>query len=321
MSTLLYLGRDQVIATGVTMAAVMVAVRDAFTARGEGRAQAPPKSAIYPHADGFLNAMPASVPSAAGIKWVSAYTNNASKGLPNIHALIVLNEVETGRPLAVMDGGWITAMRTGAVSGLCAQELSVSRQPVAAIVGAGVQGRSNLEALMRGCPPRSLWVYDRDERALDRYVGEIRTSYPGLEVGKAKTPRAAVMGADVVITATAILKEPRPVIQRNWVKAGALGLPLDYDSYWSAEAINDCDRFWVDDMEQFESLRGHGYFSQLRRPDGDLGQIFAGQVEGRGGPRERLLVMSLGLGIADVATAWLVYCRAREEGIGSELTL
>ena len=315
-----YLSRQDVMDTGVTMASIMEAVESAFIARYQGEAQAPPKTAIYPHPDGFLNAMPACLPQAAGIKWVSAYTQNACHSLPNIHALIILNDAETGRPLALMDGTWITAMRTGAVTGLCAQLLFSQSQPVAAILGCGVQGRSNLEALMVGSPPGCLWVYDVDQRVLSDYGAEVRRLYPQLEVKEARSPQEAVVAADIVITATKILQTPQPVIDRDWLKPGSLGVPLEYDSYWTTSSINSAERFWVDDLEQLNSLRSHGYFQGVRAPDAELGEVFA-RESGRGQAQERTLVMSLGLGITDVATAWLIYCQGTELGLGTALSL
>ncbi len=316
---MLYLDRGQVRDTGVDMTAIMEAVRSAFVDRAQGRAQAPPKGAIYPQPEGFINSMPACTAQAAGIKWVSSYADNARYGIPSIHALMILNDPQTGQPLAIMDGSWITAMRTGAVTGVYAKLMSPVKRPVVAIVGCGVQGQSNLEALTVSNPPGVVRAYDVCDETCRRFVAEARQHFPHVQMEVAATPREAVEEADIVVTATAIRKEPRPVLQPQWLKAGCLGFPLDYDSYWSQEAIHACDQFWVDDQEQFAALRSHGYFQGLRVPDGELAALLGGCAQARKTGRERICVMSLGLGLTDVATAWLVYKKALARGIGQML--
>ncbi|MEW6524957.1 MAG: ornithine cyclodeaminase family protein [Bacillota bacterium] len=319
--SLLYLSREDVVAAGLTMGEIIEAVTWVFLAKGEGRAQAPPKGAVYPYEDGFINSMPALVPGAVGVKWVSAYPSNARLGLPNIHALLVLNDPVTGAPLAVMDATWITAMRTGAVTGLSARLLASPGASTVAVLGCGVQGRTNLEALALVLPVTQVLAYDIDPAAQAGYVCQMRASYPGLEVVGVGEPYAAVSQAGVVVTAGPILKHPSPPIQREWLGPGGLGTPVDYDSYWTPEAVNACDRFFVDDLGQFAFLRTHGYFRHLREPDGDLGQVVAGQVEGRREPGERIIIMNLGLAITDVVTARAVYQRALEKGLGTVLPL
>jgi len=168
--SLLYLSREDVVAAGLTMGEIIEAVTWAFLAKGEGRAQAPPKGAVYPYGDGFINSMPALVPWAVSVKWVSAYPSNARLGLPYIHALLVLNDPVTGAPLAVMDATWITAMRTGAVTGLSARLLASPGASTVAVLGCGVQGRTNLAALALVLPVTQVLAYDIDPVAQACYA-------------------------------------------------------------------------------------------------------------------------------------------------------
>ena len=116
---LLYLSQAEVIATGVTMAEIIDLLEIAFQEKGQGRVEMPPKPGIHPGSgDNFIHAMPAYIPAlnSAGIKWVSGFPDNYKRNLPYITGLLILNDPETGFPLAVMDCIWITAMRTAAAT-------------------------------------------------------------------------------------------------------------------------------------------------------------------------------------------------------------
>ena len=123
--SILYLSREDVEATRLTMLEIIQALESMFLEKGHGRVEMPPKPGIHPRPDAFIHAMPAYIPSlaAAGLKWVSGYPGNQSKGLPYITGLLILNDPDTGVPLAVMDCTWITAQRTGAATAVAAAEL------------------------------------------------------------------------------------------------------------------------------------------------------------------------------------------------------
>jgi ornithine cyclodeaminase/alanine dehydrogenase len=148
------LSKDQVAASGVSMRDVINSLEKMFATKNE-EVQNPPKPGIYPGLPGsFIHAMPAYVPSskAAGCKWISGYPENQSKGLNYINGLMLLNEPETGLPVAVMDATWITAMRTGAATGLSARYLARKDSRSVGLIACGVQGRVNLEALVSELP-------------------------------------------------------------------------------------------------------------------------------------------------------------------------
>lgn len=145
----LYLSLADVEQVNLEMAAVIDLLEQAFQDKGVGKVEMPPKPGIHTQPDAFIHAMPAYIPSmrSAGIKWVSGYPENQARGLPYISGLLVLNDVATGLPYAVMDCTWITGYRTGAASALAAKYLAHPDSEVAGILACGVQGRTNLEAL------------------------------------------------------------------------------------------------------------------------------------------------------------------------------
>ena len=123
LGKILYLSRADVEHTNVSMSEVIDALAVAFREHGLGHTEMPPKPGIHTQPDAFIHAMPAYIPAlhSAGLKWVGGYPTNQAKGLPYISGLLILNDDETGIPLAVMDCSWITAMRTGAASALSAR--------------------------------------------------------------------------------------------------------------------------------------------------------------------------------------------------------
>ena len=137
----------------------------------------------------------------------------------------------------------------------------------------------------------------------------------------AGTLRQAVGAADLVVTSGPILKNPNPVIEAGWLSEGAFASPVDFDSYWKGDALRQADKLATDDISQMEYYRKTGYFKDTPQPYADLGEIVAGNKPGREKADERTICINLGLALDDMATAILIYNRAREKGIGTQLPL
>jgi ornithine cyclodeaminase/alanine dehydrogenase len=321
---ILYLSYQDVAAVGPSMAETIAIVEGAFRDKGHGVTQLPAKTALHPlDEDAFIHAMPAWVPSsrAAGVKWVSGYPLNQQKGLPYIAGLLILNDPDTGIPLAVMDCAWITAQRTGAVSGIAARHLAPPGAATAALLGAGVQGRTQVRALATEVQSlREVRVFDPRQESADSLIAELGAEFPRLRLQPAAFPEEAVRGADIVVSAGPILKHPRPNIEKNWLKPGCLGLPVDFDAMWTGPALQ-LDRYLVDDLAQYRYYEQQGFFAAAPEPAGDLGDLLAGRCPGRKSEKERIISMNLGVAIADMPTARLVFERALASGKGQVLPL
>ncbi|MDQ7793137.1 MAG: ornithine cyclodeaminase family protein [bacterium] len=320
---LLYLSRAEVESLGVAMGDLIDAVEDAFREKGRGGVEMPPKPGVHPRQDSFLHAMPAYLSGidVAGLKWVAGYPANPRRGLPYISGLVVLNDPGTGLPLAVMDASWITAFRTGAATGVTVRHLGRPGAEVAAILGLGVQGRTNLEAILAVCPGlRRVQGYDVNPEAADRYAREM-TDRHGVRVTLAPDPEEAVRGADVVVTAGPILNNPAPVLRPEWLAEGVVGIALDFDSYWTGDALRAADLVASDDRDQLDYYRTVGFFTDTPPVRADLGDIVAGKVPGRTSPGQRIISINLGLAIEDLAAARLVYREAVARGRGTRLPL
>jgi len=319
----LYLSRHDIENLNIPITEVIRVVEKAFLEKAEGRTEVPPKLGIHPQKDAFIHAMPAYIPKmkSAGIKWVSGFPENPKRGLPYISGLLILNDPETGFPISVMDCTWITAKRTGAATAIAAKHLAKQDSKVLGILGCGVQGRSNLEALTVTCKNlEEVKAYDISERNLERYVEEMAAKH-GLAVVPVSSPRKAVENCDIIVTAGPILKHPYPVIEASWFKDGGFACALDFDSYWKPEAMHSMNKFCTDDHNQLDYYKKVGYFSNIPQAYADLGEIVNGKKPGRENPEERIMSMHLGLSIEDMATAILVYGKANKTVEGTRLPL
>ncbi len=320
--SLLYLSRADVEQVALDMPTIINLLEAAFKEKGASRVEMPPKPGIHTQPDAFIHAMPAYIPAlhSAGLKWVGGYPDNQRRGLPYISGLLILNDIETGLPYAVMDCTWITAYRTGAASALSAKYLARPDSQVAGILACGVQGRTNLEALAALFPLQRVYAYDRAPEVQQRFVAEM-TAKLGLDIIGVDEPRQAVVASDLVVTSGPILKHPTPTIEPDWLKPGAFASAVDFDSYWQPAALAQFDKLSTDDHAQFRYYRENGYFQHTPEPYADLGEIVAGLKPGRERPEERTIAMNLGLALDDMAVAPDIYRRATERGLGTWLPL
>jgi ornithine cyclodeaminase/alanine dehydrogenase-like protein (mu-crystallin family) len=306
---LLVLGRDELESLHLSWTEVVDVLEDAFAQKARGLVQNPPKPAVRPRADAFINAMPAYLGGSdrVGIKWVAGFEQNRAKGLPYIYGVFVLNDAETGRPLALMDGGWITEMRTAGVSGVVVRQVAGQPRRLA-IVGAGVQGRRHLELLLDRCPSiEQVRVFDAVPDASDALL----TLAADREGVVATSAEHALEGADLVVTLVTVPIDPR--LDASGTDPDAILLPVDYDDALGPIAVNEASCYVVDDLEQYASVADR-HWRGFRDPDGEL----AGVVEGTLAVREqgRRVFLNMGIAMDDVALGALCYDRAIAGGVG-----
>jgi len=323
---MLYLSKSDVQTLGVTLGQIREAVKKGLRLQGLGKVQMPPRAVVRPVADSFLNAMPVYVEGlpVCGAKWMSGYKSNRTKDLPYINGLIVLNDVETGIPVAVMDCAEITAIRTGAIVGIEAEHLARPDSSVVGILGCGVQARKSLTALQDVLPELSLVrCYDIVREAADEFAAEMERQHPLINFVVCDSAAEMAQFADVVVTATPIVDAPRPSLDEEDLKQGALVIALDLDASVSPSAMRRCDKTIVDDGEQFASTkRERIHLTEIGEEIyADLGDVVAGVRPGRESTDERILCLNLGIAVADVVAAKVLYDRALSHGIGSKLSL
>jgi ornithine cyclodeaminase/alanine dehydrogenase len=324
-NTLLYLSRADVEAVGLPMVEIIKTLDQAFREKGNGRVEMPPKPGIHPggaKSDNFIHAMPAYIPHmiSAGVKWVSGYPNNPKQQLPYINGLIIINDPANGLPVAVMDCVWITGMRTGAASALSASYLARSDSSVMGMLGCGVQGRTHVEALSVFYRLKRVMAYDVDNSAARQFANFVEKRFD-IETIVVDTPREAVSGCDIVVTAGPIMKKPHCTIQPGWLDEGAFASLVDFDSYWHPDALREVSKFCTDDVPQLRHYQEVGYFQDIPEIFADLGELVTGTKKVNRKPGERTMTANLGLAMEDVAVAPLIYKKAVENDIGTLLHL
>lgn len=309
----IYLSQEDVLKLDIPMGKVIELVELGLGEHGHGRVENPPKPGIHSKPDAFIHAMPAYYEglSIGGLKWVSGYPSNRALGLPQIAGLMIVNDMETGMPLAVMDCRWITAMRTAAVSAITAKYCAKEGAESLGVVGCGVQGRMNLIAFKEVIPRLdAVSVFDINPEAMRRMKADFETEL-GLEITPCDGVESAVDGVDMILTATQRLKEP--LVRDEWFKPGCLGFGLEASRAWHGDAILGADKFITDSWDQTVHFYEQGAF-----PDGlpelyaELGEVVAGVKPGRDSQEERILAINIGLALEDVIVADYIYQLAKD---------
>jgi len=185
-----------------------------------------------------------------------------------------------------------------------------------AVLGCGLQGRANLDAVRTVLPGIDrVRAYDIAPAALRRYAEEVAAQH-GVEVVECGGPREAIDGADIVVTCGPITAAGNRMIEPGWLKPGGLAVTLDYDCYWTAAGLAAADLLYSDDLGQIRHMQDYGYFAGLDRPIGELGEVVAGLRRGRQSPAETIVSINMGIALEDVATARRIYDRATSRGTG-----
>lgn len=319
---LLYLSEADMRTAGLPMRGLVEALASAFRDLGEGRAEVPAKIGVHPSAASFFHAMPAlwAGGPAAAVKWVGSFPGNRALGQPSISAMLVLSEPSDGRPLAVMDGRWLTVRRTAACSALSARFLARSGARSLGVMGCGLQARAHVEALREVLPLAQVKAFDRHRDRATAFAEDVRREH-GVEATAHDTLREVVEGMDVVLTAGAIAQLPDPPIASGWLPPGAFACSVDYASPWSSAALGEMDLVCTDDRAQLEAARRTGPVARLPLAHADLTELVTGRRPGRTTEGQRTLACNLGFALADVVAAVLVYRRAQETGLGTRLPL
>ncbi len=321
--TLLLTGRE--IKQALTDEDCFRAVESAFRAHGEGKMLLPPK--IYltlPNHRGDFRAMPAYLenPARCGVKWVNVHPGNRRYSLPTVMAIVILNDPRTGFPLAILDGTWITKMRTGAAGAVAAKFLARKNSQVLGLVGCGVQAETQLLFLSRIFRFKKIKFWGLTSSDRETFFRRARPFRRILE-GKGKI-RDVAGGVDILVTTT---PSRRPLVRSGWVSPGTHVNAIGADSQGKEELdprLLQKGRIFVDDWHQ-ASASGEinvpvsGGLLQRRDIAGTLGEVVCGKKMGRRDPDEVTIFDSTGLAIQDVAVAWKGYLRAKQHGTGKKI--
>ncbi len=319
------------VASVLTMEDCLKAVETAFGELAAGNAVMPQRAVIpVPAHQGLFLGMPAYIGgdmNALGLKLVTVYPQNpAQHQLPTTLGTLMLCDPATGKVAAIMDAGFLTAMRTGAASGVACKYLAREDAKRGVIFGAGVQAQKQLIAVQAVRPLEKVWVVDIIPEARDRFAGAMAEQL-GIPVEPTEEVEAAVREADIVITASS---SPEPIFDGRWLSPGThicnigshspKARELDTTTVKRAKFVADLKEANLAEagdilipIEEGAVTEAHIYAS--------LGEIVLGRKPGRENPEEITVFKSCGLAIQDMSTAAAVYRAAREKGIGVDVDL
>ena len=300
------------------------AMADALAQYSTGRAKQPLRTVVPLGSRAVMAVMPALVPTndALGTKIVTLIPANAARGLPTHLATIVMMSAETGELEAILDGRYITEVRTAAVSAVATERLARPAAGTLALIGSGVQAKSHLEALVRIRQLADVRVWSPTREHRERFAETVGAVGPVRATDNAET---AVRGADLIVLATSAVE---PVLESAWVDDGAhilsVGACLPNQREMDPALVTRA-RLFVDSRigafkEAGDVVMGirDGLFDESH-VIGELGEIVAETVEGRGSPSEVTIFKSLGMAVEDVVTARVVVEAARATGVGQQI--
>lgn len=316
----------------VNMSQAIDAVKEAYIQLSRGGAVIPLRAQVPVESQGavvlFMPAYLSSIDTLAA-KIVSVFPKNTDKELPTIHAVVIVIDAQTGKPVALMDGTYLTALRTGAASGLATDLLARKEASMVAIFGAGVQGRTQLEAVSTARSIEKAWIYDIAPEAAESYIKEMKTRDKPIpsDLSVARSPTQAVRDADIICTATPSLT---PVFDNVDLKSGvhinAVGSYTPQMQEIPAQTVAQA-KVVVDSLSASLAEAGdliipiNDSVITKNHIHGEIGQVAAGEISGRERDEEVTFFKSVGIAAQDAAVAELVLRRAKELELGFDLSL
>ena len=316
---ILYLSEADVAGAGIPLDELREKVAAAFVAKARGTGEAASKTVLNIAPGHVFQAKPAVLRDAglAAVKWFGLVPAAQTAG-PSLSSLIILSDVASGMPVAVMDGNWITAMRTGAMSAIAAQSLARAGSASIGFVACGVQARSHLDALKLVLPGLdSVVAYSRTTASAARFEAFARGR--GLSVRTTRDPREAVEGMDVVVTSVPEGAATLEFLDPAWVAPGAFVTAVDLGRSWQRGKLREFELLATDEHEQTRVLTAAGRMTWAGPYAAELSELCSGAHPGRGDPRQRIMFNYSGHALADLAGAQLVYETARRRAIGTVL--
>lgn len=302
---------------GVTTAEVVECIERLIAAQAQGRAWVAPKTHLAASGDRYMMATLAAAddPPYMAVKALMINPSNPQRNLSAINASITLMDSASGLPVALLDGNWITALRTAGASALVARRLANAQSAVLALIGCGVQARSHLQAFSDLFPLREVRAFGRGAKnrdALCKMATEL-----GFEAIASDSAEDAITGADLVVTSIPLVPRLEPFLDGDWLKPGVFLSSTDHALPWKRGSMAVFDRIIIDDRKQ-EAAMPEAMLDPILI-DGDLAELVSGQVDGRSEETERTAFVFRSVAVGDLALAALAYERACAQSAGTRL--
>jgi ornithine cyclodeaminase/alanine dehydrogenase-like protein (mu-crystallin family) len=311
-ASLPYLSNPFLESLSITTDEVVESIERLVVGERRGQVWSAPKAVVLPGDERYIMATLAATddPRIVVTKSLVLNPRNPARGIAAINSVVTLLDSETGLPLAVMDGNWVTARRTAGLSAVAAKRLARPDSASIGFIGCGVEARSHLDAFCDLFPIREIRAFGRGTANRDALcrVAEAR----GLTAVASQSARDAIGSADLVVTSVTLLPNLEPFLDARWLKAGAFATMTDLSLPWLPESMSVFERIVIDDLEQ-EAKMSKPMVAQALVA-GDLSGLVCGDMPGRKSAQERTAFVFRGLAIGDLALAGLAYRRATATG-------
>lgn len=305
----LYLSRETLEGLDISSAEVVESIENLIRDRARSRAWSAPKAAFTPPDGRYMMATlsAADDPPLLAVKAVVLNPRNPERGLDGINATVILLDSDTGLPAAVMDGNWVTAIRTAGLSAVAATRMARADSSIAAFIGCGVQAHSHMRAFAELFPLKEIRAFGRGSANRDKLCESAEQL--DLSATASSSPEAAIADADIVITSVTFSSELEPFLDARWLKPGAFLSSTDLALPWIPEGMPAFDRIIIDDLEQESAMP-----SPMVDPGlvaGDLAGLISGDVAARDSDSDRTAFVFRAVAMGDLALAALGYAKAR----------
>jgi ornithine cyclodeaminase/alanine dehydrogenase len=305
-----FLSEETLAGLGITTGDVVESIETLIRGSAQDTVWSAPKAVILPADGRYMMAALAAMdgPSLLAVKTVVLNPRNSDKGLPQINGLVTMLDSDTGLPLAILDGNWITAVRTAGLSAVAAKHMANEDAAVCAFIGCGVQARSHLNAFTEMFPLEKIRVFGRGRTNIDRQCALAEEL--GLSPEICNSGKDTVAGADLVVTTVTYSADLEPFMDADWLAPGCFAAITDLGAPWHKDSFSAFDRIAIDDLEQEAALP-----NKLAAPEhvtGDLSGLVLGKFKGRNSPRDRTAFIFRGHALGDLALSALAFRKFSE---------
>ena len=309
--TIPYFSEEQLSGLGITTTECIDMIESLIAKVEKKTAWSAPKAVILPDDGRYMMAALAASddPSLLVVKTVVLNPHNPERGLPQINGLVTMLDSNSGLPVAILDGNWITAVRTAALSATAAKHMARKESSVIAFIGCGVQAKSHFHAFLELFPLKEARLFGRGQSNLDSLSAEVRAQ--SISTVVCSCAEDAVAGADIIITSVTYSAHLVPFLDAKSLKPGSFSAIVDLGAPWKKSTFSAFDQIIIDDMEQEASLP-----NKLTAPElitGDLSQLVLGKYAGRNQDSDRNAFIFRGHAIGDLALSVLAYQRAAKK--------
>ena len=313
---LIYLSESTLEGLGVTTADVIESIEHLVRGRGKGKGWNAPKATVSPPDGRYIMVTLAVADDPPLLAVKSLVLNPHPKpGFKQINALVTVLDSHTGIPVAVVDGNWVTAVRTAGLSAVAAKRLARVDSASAAFIGCGVQAHSHLRAFVDMFPLTQVRAFGRGSANRDAFCQAAEDM--GVEALACPTAQEAVRDADLVVTSVTLSPELEPFLDATWLKPGVFATITDLAASWMVDTMAAFDQIIIDDREQEAQMETPLVPAELIA--GDLCELVNGDVPGRQDDGQRIAFAFRGLALGDLALAALAYQIAKRKGRGASL--